>query len=31
MDVDGPAFGKYIASETARWKGVIEKANITMN
>ena len=31
MDVDGPEFGKYIASETSRWKGVIEKANITMN
>ncbi len=31
MDVDGPEFGKYIASETTRWKGVIEKANITMN
>jgi tripartite-type tricarboxylate transporter receptor subunit TctC len=24
-------FAKYIASETQRWKGVIEKANITMN
>jgi tripartite-type tricarboxylate transporter receptor subunit TctC len=24
-------FAKYITSETQRWKGVIEKANITMN
>ena len=24
-------FTKYIASETARWKIVMEKANVTMN
>jgi len=29
--VDSPEFGGYIANETQRWKGVIEKANITMN